>query len=156
MLVSAPTGQAAACTTPAPAIYDLSGNAKEWTSQITGTTPAPDLTPIAVVRGGAYDTPAIGLRCDFTLSRAAVDVLLPTLGFRCCSPCAAGLHLCPSATVCTVPANCSAPSFCDTATNFAGVRHCARCVNALDDEANCGGCGVTCGGGQTCVNGVCR
>ncbi|MBI5481238.1 MAG: SUMF1/EgtB/PvdO family nonheme iron enzyme, partial [Deltaproteobacteria bacterium] len=152
-----PTGQAAACTRPAPdpAIYDLSGNAKEWTSQYTGTTPAPENTPIAVVRGGAYDTPAIGLRCDFTLSRAAVDVLLPTLGFRCCSPCAPGLHFCPSATVCPVPA-CAAPSFCDTATDFSGVRHCARCVDALNDEANCGGCGVTCSVGKTCVNGTCR
>jgi hypothetical protein len=151
-----PTGQAATCATPAPAIYDMSGNAKEWTSQYTGTTPAPDNTPIVVVRGGAYDTPAIGLRCDFTLSRAAVDVLLPSVGFRCCSPCAPSQFLCPNATVCTVPANCGGGTFCDTATNFAGVRHCARCVDALNDEANCGGCGVTCTVSQTCVNGVCR
>jgi len=57
-----------------PAIYDLAGNAKEWTSQYTGRTP--DNTPIVVVRGGAYDRPhRAALR--FTLSRAAVDVLLP-------------------------------------------------------------------------------
>jgi hypothetical protein len=146
------TAQASSCVTPSPAIYDLSGNAKEWTSQYTGLTP--DNTPIVVVRGGAYDTPAIGLRCDFTLSRAAVDVLLPTVGFRCCSPCAPGLHFCPTATVC--PPACTGGAFCDTATDFNGVTHCARCVDALNDEANCGGCGVTCGGGLTCVNGVCR
>ncbi|HEY3352446.1 MAG TPA: MopE-related protein [Polyangia bacterium] len=151
-----PTGQLAACVTPGTAVHDLSGNVKEWTNQITGTTPAPDNTPIAVVRGGAYDTPKVGLRCDFVLSRAATDVLLPTLGFRCCTPCPAGGHLCPTATACTgAPGQCTAPAFCDTATDpTTGSRHCARCVNAMTDPANCGGCGVVCSG--ACLNGVCR
>ena len=39
---------------------------------------------IAVLRGGAFDTPAIGATCDFRTSRAAVNILEPTYGFRCC------------------------------------------------------------------------
>ena len=78
-----PTG-GLSCATP-DGVHDLSGNAKEWTDDIRGTTGPPDNTPIAVVRGGAYDTPAPGLTCDFVLSREATDVLLPSVGFRCCS-----------------------------------------------------------------------
>ncbi len=78
--VLVPTG-AMACTSDA-GILDLSGNLKEWTNDLTGVTA--DGTSIAVLRGGAYDTPAIGATCDFRTSRAAVDTVLPTIGFRCC------------------------------------------------------------------------
>jgi hypothetical protein len=75
------TGAAAACvSTTGP--LDLSGNLKEWTDDVTGQTD--DGTDIAVLRGGAYDTPAIGATCSFRSSRAAVDTILPSIGFRCC------------------------------------------------------------------------
>jgi hypothetical protein len=77
-----PTGAATTCTSEVGA-FDLSGNLKEWTDDITGQTD--DLVDIAVLRGGAYDTPAQGATCDFRSSRAAVDTVLPTIGFRCCS-----------------------------------------------------------------------
>jgi len=37
------------------------------------------------VRGGAYDTPFSGLRCDFTFDVAPPTFSFPNLGFRCCS-----------------------------------------------------------------------
>lgn len=79
-----PTGDAllAACVS-ADMVSDLSGNLKEWTDDITGQSPGG--VDIAVLRGGAYDTPEAGATCDFRISRAAVDTVLPTIGFRCCS-----------------------------------------------------------------------
>jgi hypothetical protein len=76
------TGSLAMCTSD-DAVFDLSGNLKEWTDDITGQTPGG--TNIAVLRGGAFDTPSHGATCDFRTSRAAVDTILPTIGFRCCS-----------------------------------------------------------------------
>jgi hypothetical protein len=75
------TGALPMCVS-APGALDLSGNLKEWTNEITGQTGQG--TNIAVLRGGAFDTPAIGATCDFRTSRAAVDTLDPTYGFRCC------------------------------------------------------------------------
>lgn len=79
-----PTGDGAlaACVSD-DGVHDLSGNLKEWTDDITGQTA--DGVDIAVLRGGAYDTPAQGATCDFRSSRAAVNTVLPTIGFRCCS-----------------------------------------------------------------------
>jgi hypothetical protein len=34
---------------------------------------------------GAYHTPGPGLGCTFDLSQAVEDVVLPAVGFRCCS-----------------------------------------------------------------------
>jgi len=62
--------------------FDLSGNLREWTDEITGQTPGG--SDIAVLRGGAFDTPAVGAACDFRTSRAAVNVIEPSNGFRCC------------------------------------------------------------------------
>jgi MYXO-CTERM domain-containing protein len=78
------TGAAAlsSCTSD-DLVHDLSGNVKEWTDDITGQTD--DGVAIAVLRGGAYDTPAAGTTCAFRSSRAPVTTVLPTVGFRCCS-----------------------------------------------------------------------
>ncbi|RMH42932.1 MAG: hypothetical protein D6689_06720, partial [Deltaproteobacteria bacterium] len=84
--VALPTGDPAlAACVSADGVYDLSGNLKEWTDDIRGTTGPPDDTDIAVLRGGAYDTPAAGATCAFDLSRLPVDAVLETVGFRCCS-----------------------------------------------------------------------
>lgn len=37
------------------------------------------------VPAGEFHSPHPGLTCDFTLSQAVSTVLLPTIGFRCCS-----------------------------------------------------------------------
>src|SRR5207244_2746669 len=38
----------------------------------------------------------------------------------------------------------------------AGTAVCSNaCVNTKTDPANCGGCGIVCGAGATCSNGVC-
>jgi MYXO-CTERM domain-containing protein len=58
-------------------VFDLSGNAKEWTSGATaGQNP---------LRGGSYEDLPGGLRCDFTFPVGGDSVRLPTIGFRCCS-----------------------------------------------------------------------
>ena len=79
------TGAAAlsGCAT-ALGIHDLSGNASEWTSTVTGNTGAPQNLSIYMTKGGSYKTPALGLTCQFTLSRFASNAILPELGFRCC------------------------------------------------------------------------
>jgi hypothetical protein len=59
-------------------VFDLSGNAKEWT---TGGQ-SPDTNPL---RGGSYNNSAEGLRCDFDFALGAKDLRLPNIGFRCCS-----------------------------------------------------------------------
>lgn len=72
-----------ACKT-AEGIYDLSGNAAEWTSTETGNTGSPNNLTIYMAKGGSYKSPALGLTCSFDLSRFASNALLPELGFRCC------------------------------------------------------------------------
>ncbi len=79
-------------------VYDLSGNVKEWAATALDTaTPA---HPTAYeMRGGAYNTlsfvdsssgtattTAVGLQCDSTAPAPTSDVLLPSVGFRCCHP----------------------------------------------------------------------
>ena len=74
------TGLAPMCKTPTN-VFDMSGNLKEWTVDVTGQTAGVD---IVVQRGGSYATPASGATCDFRLTRAAANVIEPTTGFRCC------------------------------------------------------------------------
>jgi hypothetical protein len=62
-------------------IFDMSGNLKEWTNDITGQSNGIDL---AVQRGGSYATPSAGSTCEFRLTRAAVNVVEQETGFRCC------------------------------------------------------------------------
>jgi len=75
------TGTLTSCVS-GPGARDMSGNVKEWTNDITGTTPGG--TNIAVLRGGAFDTPKAGATCDFRLSRAAVNISTANTGFRFC------------------------------------------------------------------------
>ncbi len=85
-------------------------------------------TVVHTLRGGSFDNGSGGLTCDFSFSVAETDYDFPNVGFRCCSSCAAGQADCGGASPCKALA---------------------------DDEQNCGGCGITCGGGQTCLNGTC-
>jgi hypothetical protein len=83
--VLVPTGSAALSSCASSFnVYDLSGNAAEWTSTVTGNTGAPQNLNIYVAKGGSYLTPALGLTCQFNLSRYAANAILPELGFRCC------------------------------------------------------------------------
>ncbi len=66
-------------------IHDLSGNLREWTDDQRGDTGEPDHEPIYVVRGGGYTTVGPALQCSFDLSLEVGGVVLPTVGFRCCS-----------------------------------------------------------------------
>lgn len=69
------------CATPL-GVQDMSGNLKEWTDEITGTTSGG--VNIAVQRGGSYESPSTAATCDFRLTRAAVNSIEPETGFRCC------------------------------------------------------------------------
>ena len=58
-------------------IYDMSGNAKEWTqARSAGINP---------LRGGSFNNPGIGLRCDFDFTVGDDDFQIDNVGFRCCS-----------------------------------------------------------------------
>ena len=76
----APTGSFATCYADHPdgKIFDLSGNAKEWT---TGTN-SPAENPL---RGGSYNNSPGGLRCDFDFTLAPADLRVANVGFRCCT-----------------------------------------------------------------------
>jgi hypothetical protein len=76
-----PTGTIAACESPAGAV-DMSGNAKEWTDDEQDMVSG---QPLYVVRGGSYQSPELGLRCEVLLSQQIATTVLPTLGFRCCA-----------------------------------------------------------------------
>jgi hypothetical protein len=60
-------------------IYDLSGNAKEWTTD-PNTSPAKN-----PLRGGSYNNLPNGMRCDFDFAVAPPEVRLGNVGFRCCT-----------------------------------------------------------------------
>ncbi len=78
-----PTGQLAACVVTGATLFDLSGNAAEWTTTQTNVAPAPDR--IFQLHGGSYLSPSLGLACTIELApRAAEKTLLPNIGFRCC------------------------------------------------------------------------
>ncbi len=58
-------------------VYDISGNVKEWTR-----ARSPGVNPL---RGGSFNNPAGGLRCDFDFTVADDSFQLTNVGFRCCS-----------------------------------------------------------------------
>ncbi|HET6334330.1 MAG TPA: MopE-related protein [Polyangiales bacterium] len=64
-------------------LFDMSGNLKEWTNDLQGTTGSPPEN-IYVLRGGSYESPELGMTCQTTLSRASASTVLPNVGFRCC------------------------------------------------------------------------
>ncbi len=57
-------------------IYDLSGNAQEWTQ--------PRAAGVNPMRGGSYNDAAGGLQCGFSFEVASDTIHLPNVGFRCC------------------------------------------------------------------------
>jgi hypothetical protein len=59
-------------------VYDLSGNAKEWTRG-AGSPGSNSL------RGGSYNQGDAALECEFDWSKAAPTLRLPNVGFRCCT-----------------------------------------------------------------------
>ena len=72
-------GAAAGCLSH-DGVYDLSGNLREWTATAGAKASDPEQT-----RGGANDTIAQGLTCDFTFVKLPKSYYFPNLGFRCCS-----------------------------------------------------------------------
>jgi hypothetical protein len=76
----APTGSYERCFTDhdGDRVFDLSGNAKEWT---TGSD-SPEENP---VRGGSYNNLPGGLTCEFDFAVAPPDIRLRNIGFRCCT-----------------------------------------------------------------------
>jgi hypothetical protein len=72
-----PAATTSACVSAFGA-YDMSGNVQEWTS-------TPVSTGVFSVRGGAFDTPAGGLTCQFSFVSFSHDFEYSNLGFRCCA-----------------------------------------------------------------------
>jgi MYXO-CTERM domain-containing protein len=62
-------------------VFDMSGNAEEWTSSETGAG-----SGLYQIRGGSYNDQAGGLTCGFDFWAAApTNFRMPNLGFRCCN-----------------------------------------------------------------------
>jgi hypothetical protein len=59
-------------------VFDLSGNAKELTTDSN----SPASNPLS---GGSYNNAPMGLQCDFDFSVGGPDLHLPNVGFRCCT-----------------------------------------------------------------------
>lgn len=110
-------------------LFDMSGNLAEWTDDRRDTSDAGlgSSTAIYTTRGGAFDSFFTGMACDFTDTQLHPTFSFPDTGFRCCSSCPSGQADCGGA-----------------------------CQNLGTDGSNCGGCGVVCGAGKTCQNGVCK
>jgi hypothetical protein len=83
-----PTGSLAGCVS-ADGAFDLSGNLKEWTSDLRLAGPPPAYE----IRGGSFDNIAEGLTCAFDFVVDDADGLNPNRGFRCC--CSVGEPGCP-------------------------------------------------------------
>jgi Sulfatase-modifying factor enzyme 1/Putative metal-binding motif len=75
-----PTGSMADCYAnfSAGRVFDLSGNAKELTTDSN----SPASNPLS---GGSYNNAPMGLQCDFDFSVGGPDLHLPNVGFRCCT-----------------------------------------------------------------------
>jgi hypothetical protein len=58
-------------------LYDMSGNAKEWTNTAAGSM-------IYEIRGGSYTSIEAGRACGFDFTVAQEDFTHPNTGFRCC------------------------------------------------------------------------
>jgi len=82
-----PTGTLTGCVS-LNGVLDMSGNVKEWTSDLRVVSP-----PAYEIRGGAYDNIAEGLTCQFDFVVDDATGLNPNRGFRCC--CAMGEPDCP-------------------------------------------------------------
>lgn len=76
LLTTGALTQCYANTTNGP-LYDMSGNAKEWTqARSSGVNP---------LRGGSYNNTSGGMTCQFNFTVADDSFQLANVGFRCCS-----------------------------------------------------------------------
>jgi hypothetical protein len=70
-----PTGNRTNCRPANRAIFDLSGNAKEFTQASAG---------VYNLRGGSYNNLAFGTTCQFAFTRVDNQFRFVNAGFRCC------------------------------------------------------------------------
>ena len=76
------TGTLATCRVPftiggtTGQVYDMSGNAQEWT--------APRSAGVNPIRGGSYNDISGGMTCGFSFEVGGNTIRLPNTGFRCC------------------------------------------------------------------------
>ncbi|MFO0561033.1 MAG: MopE-related protein [Polyangiales bacterium] len=70
-----PTGNRTSCRPSNRAIFDLSGNAKEFTQASAG---------VYNLRGGSYNNLAFGTTCQFGFTRVDNQFRFVNAGFRCC------------------------------------------------------------------------
>jgi len=79
----ATTGAFAMCNAQwgaAGAVYDLSGNVKEWTND----TRMSGMTTVHEIRGGSYNNVEAGRTCSFNFTVGDDLFAFPNTGFRCC------------------------------------------------------------------------
>jgi sulfatase modifying factor 1 len=77
----APTGSKSACEGGYPGLFDMSGNAAEWSAACDGTDGAGDLCR---KRGGSVKAGAIYVRCE-SIHHQERSTTQAHTGFRCCA-----------------------------------------------------------------------
>ena len=78
------TGSSVQCKTGDSQVFDLAGNAAEWTSTKTGSTGGTTPQDIHQLHGGSFLSPELGTRCAFDLARLSTNAIVDSVGFRCC------------------------------------------------------------------------
>jgi formylglycine-generating enzyme len=79
-LTTLPVGSLPGCVGGFPGLFDMSGNAAEWTDSCSGATGASDS---CAVRGGSFANTDMDLSC-LVAGAQVRSVTSPYFGFRCC------------------------------------------------------------------------
>ena len=147
---------------------DLGAVARDVPVGLDLGAPAFDVPAVGLDRGGTTGPGAFGAACT-RLDQCASGVCLPT--GRCSRACA-GAADCPTAIgwSCTAlpglgPVCGCTPRGVETCNGLDddcdgvadnGISRCGdACVDLQTSPSHCGGCGIACGGGTTCVRGAC-
>jgi hypothetical protein len=124
-------------------LYDMSGNAEEWTQtrRIIGSGVSAEA--LYEIRGGSYNDLGPGMSCDFDFWAAAddVDFFMENLGFRCCL-----------GDRCEIDDDCGDGYQCNTSGSINECEECDNATNCGPDCTACSGAYYTClGSVEGCV-----
>ncbi len=160
-----------------PTTADAGMDASLDVADVRDVPDAPDARPDVVDAPDAADVPSDACtttspsRCGSVCCGPSQFCVLGVCHDRCggaSPPCSGGSQCVPLANLCAAPCGpgrtcpalftCATVNFCIPAapcSPAAPVNCGTGCVNPATDPAHCGGCGLPCPAGQTCVGGIC-
>jgi hypothetical protein len=108
-------------------LYDMSGNAEEWTLTQRVIGSGLGAQGLYQIRGGSYNDLGPGMTCEFDFWAAADDegFFMENLGYRCCK-----------GDQCQVDEDCGDGYWCNTS----GTNNCEACDNATHCGPDCIAC----------------